>query len=119
MGWSVRFVHRADGAILPVRHVSYTAYITACASIVSCAELDPILSPDAATEASTLFACGATTCDSQNQYCRANVNPLDGGPDNCQSYPGKCTEDGGTATCACIQSCTCMQSGAAITVTCP
>jgi hypothetical protein len=104
-----------------MKHVSHTPYIAACASIiVSCAELDPILLPDGSTDdASTIFACGTVTCDSQSQYCRSNANQLDGGPDNCQTYPGKCTQDGGVATCACIQSCSCVQSGAAITVTCP
>ncbi len=100
--------------------MSYVPYVAACAAIVSCVELDPIVLPDGGgSDAGTLFACGATTCDSQTQYCRTNDNQPDAGPDNCQSYPGKCTQDGGIATCACIASCTCSQSGAAITVTCP
>jgi len=79
---------------------------------LGCTGLDPILAPDA-----SLFTCGTKTCNSQNEFCRTNGNGSDGG--DCQDYPDKCTEDGGTPTCACLQCTSCTQSGATITASCP
>jgi len=95
---------------------------------------------DAASDGSTMFACGTATCDSKTQYCQKAQKGLDGGipdaavlpdaskidggtieVDTCLVYPTSCTADGGTPSCTCVTAtnCTCKQSGADITQTCP
>ncbi len=67
---------------------------------------------------STMFACGATVCDSASEICTLDYASDGGVLGWCANYPGAC---GSSPSCSCItllKGCTCSQSGADITVEC-
>jgi hypothetical protein len=87
-----------------------------------------------AADAASLFTCGTKVCDAKTHYCEKKGvtdagGPPDSGPkidagvtevDTCVALPPTCVADGGGPSCSCIvEQCDCIQSGDAITVTCP